>query len=250
MYKQVSKTCISEKKKQFCSNIPKNYQPIQHNPVTQSNLPRERKRIHDDVQTPTWHQVILLLYRSITLWFSSLIKRISCQWQVQFFKTNLYAGLPSGFNQQSFASLSLLIQASCELSACVQNCRVSSAFTGQFDRAVRNMKFCCRSTSWLSCLAQLWWKQDKFEGFNMTPHPWRFIWILFCFKKPLFPRVTWGTFERHYQISSPCSNVIICFTLKSAKENILFYALFFCLLCSHWEAGQRLIACQRVSCSG
>lgn len=110
MYKQVSKTCISEKRKQFCSNIPKNYQPIQHNLVTQSNLPGERKRIHDDVQTPSWHQMILLLYRSTPLRFCCPIKRISCQWQVQFFKTNLYAGLPSDFNQQSLASLSLLIQ--------------------------------------------------------------------------------------------------------------------------------------------
>lgn len=159
MHKQVSKTCISEKKrKQFCSNIPKNYQPTQHNPVTQSNLPGKRKRIRDDVQTPSWHQVILLLYRSTPLWFCCLTKRISCQWQEWFFQTNLYAGLPSGFNQQSLASLSLLIEAAYELSDWLQNCRLSSAFTGQVDRAVRSMKFCCRSTSWLKHLAQLWWK--------------------------------------------------------------------------------------------
>lgn len=153
MYKQVSKTCISEKRKHICSNISKNYQPIQHNLVTQSNLPGERKRLCGDVQTPSWHQMILLLYRSTPLWFCCLIKGTSCQWQVQFFKTNLYAGLSSDFNQQSLTSLSLLIQASCELDDCVQNCPASSGFTGQFDRDVRSMKFC-----WLRCLAQLWWK--------------------------------------------------------------------------------------------
>lgn len=155
MHKQVSKTPIWEKKKkQFCSNIPKIYQPIRHHASSeQSSQVRKKNKQWSPNPQLTSNGVAPLQIQS-----------------AMFLLKNLPTTGKWSFSKPIYMLDFTLALTSRALYLCCCWCKSPTSFltesrTAEFHlenfTVLRSTKFCCRTTSWLICLAQFWWKQAE-----------------------------------------------------------------------------------------